>query len=120
MISLLWTVSSTDSVALGTLPPLSSKKLDHNCWKIHVLCEVRLELWEDVESWDIIVFIFNEWPAFKSLGQLKECLPVNVRWPTECHMTHLRDMMKVKPRPSSMRSLSQMIDVHHPAFGHSF
>jgi len=50
VISLLWTVSSADSSALGNLLPLSGKKLDCKCWKIHVTHEVRLELWEDIES----------------------------------------------------------------------
>lgn len=66
------------------------------------------------------MFIFNEWPAFKSLGQLKKRIPINVKWPTESHKIHLRDMTKGKPGPSSMRSLSQVIDGYHPAFGHGF
>lgn len=49
MISPLWTVPCTDSVALGTLLPLSGKKLVSKCWKIHVTREVRLELQEDIE-----------------------------------------------------------------------
>lgn len=49
VISLLWTVPSTGSFALGTLLPLSGKKLDCKCWKIRVTCEVRLELGEDIE-----------------------------------------------------------------------
>lgn len=48
VISQLWTSSSTDSVALGTLLQLSGKKLGCTCWKIHVTREVKLELREDI------------------------------------------------------------------------
>lgn len=58
------------------------------------------------------MFIFNEWPTLKSLGQLEEHVPIDVKWLTESHTTRLGDMTKGKLGQSSTRSLSRAMDGH--------